>query len=199
MAKQEEQQTPPSGDELVGNASPDPSLFVSDGTRPKAKRKRRATDEGGGLNMNSLMDIMTILLVFLLKSYSTNPVQFKSSEDLKLPTSTAQMMPTETTAVTVTANGIMVDDEPVMTIQNAVVPESQRSSGGYLIDPLYQALQLAVEHQKKISKFNKKLEFQGLITIISDREVPFSLLSQVMYTAGQAQFSKFKFAVIKAG
>jgi biopolymer transport protein ExbD len=198
MAKQEEQQSAPGGD-LVGNALPDPSLFASDGSHPKAKRKRRGGDEGGGLNMNSLMDIMTILLVFLLKSYSANPVQLKSSEDLKLPTSTAQLMPTETTAVTVTSNGIMVDDEPVMTIENAVVPESQRSSGGYLIDPLYQALQQSVEHQKKISKFNKKLEFQGLITIISDREVPFSLLSQVMYTAGQAQFSKFKFAVIKAG
>jgi biopolymer transport protein ExbD len=54
-----------------------------------------------------------------------------------------------------------------------------------------------VDHQKRVAKFNKKAKFTEVVTIIADRHVPFSLLSQVMYTAGQAQFSKFKFAVIK--
>jgi hypothetical protein len=142
---------------------------------------------------------MTIILVFLLKSYSTNPVQLKQTPDLKPPFSPSLLLPQESTAVTVTLNNILVDDDPVMAIENGQVPEGERSSGGFLIDPLFQKLQEAVDHQKRVAKFNKQAAFKGIITLIADRHVPFSLLSQVMYTAGQAQFGKFKFAVIKRG
>ena len=51
------------------NDLPDPGSFMRpEGEEAPRKRKRRAEDEGGMPNINSLMDIMTILLVFLLKA-----------------------------------------------------------------------------------------------------------------------------------
>ena len=186
-------------EEAGGEQQVDPAAFAAaEGTAHK-KRKRRALEEPGELSMNSLMDIMTIILVFLLKSYSTNPVQLKQTPDLKPPFSKTQLQPEESTAVTVTLNHILVDDQPVMSVENGVVSEGDRSSGGFLIDPLFQKLKDEVDHQKRVAKFNKQAEFKGVVTIIADRHVPFSLLSQVMYTAGQAQYGKFKFAVIKRG
>lgn len=179
------------------NELPDPTSFVAPPGSIRTKRKRREIQAGGGLTITSLMDIMTIILVFLLKSYSTNPVQLKQAKDLNLPFSYSDIMPKDSTAVTLTLNGILVDDKPVLTLDNGVVSESDRSSGGFLIDPLFQKLQEAVDHQKRVAKFRKDAKFTEVITLICDRHVPFSLLSQVMYTAGQAQFSKFKFAVIK--
>ncbi len=43
--------------------------------------------EGGeaGLTITSLMDAMTIILCFLLKSYSVDDVTVSADEDLKLP------------------------------------------------------------------------------------------------------------------
>jgi len=96
-----------------------------------------------------------------------------------------------------TLSNIMVDDTKVIDMENGVVSESDRSSGGFLIDPLFQQLQEEVDKQKRIAKVRADAKFTEVVTIIADRHVPFSLLSQVMYTAGQAQFSKFKFAVIK--
>ncbi len=179
------------------NQLPDAASFVAPPGSIRKKRKRREFDQPSKLTITSLMDIMTIILVFLLKSYSTNPVQLKQAKDLQLPFSYSDIMPADSTAITLTLNGILVDDKPVLTLDNGVVSESDRSSGGYLIDPLFQKLQEAVDHQKRVAKFNKKAKFTEILTIISDRHVPFNLLSQVMYTAGQAQFSKFKFAVIK--
>ena len=55
--------------------------------------KRRAQPVEAKLNITSLMDIMTIILVFLLKSYSTEDIQIAPSDDLRLPSSSAQKPP----------------------------------------------------------------------------------------------------------
>ncbi len=179
------------------NELPDPATFAAPEEGFKKRRKKKELDEPEGLSINSLMDIMTIILVFLLKSYSTNPVSLKAAEDLKPPMSSTMIIPQESTAITITLNNLLVNDDPVLEIENGVVAESDRSSGGFLIDPLFQKLQEEVDHQKRVAKFNKSAGFTEIVTIISDRHVPFSLLSQVMYTAGQATFSKFKFLVVQ--
>lgn len=181
----------------TANQLPDPATFAASGPK-KEKRKKRQLEDPGGLTMNSLMDIMTILLVFLLKSYSTDPVQLKAAPDLKPPFSTSLLKPVQSTTLTVTLNNILVDDKPVMKVEEGgTIPEADLESGGFLVSPLYDSLTSAVDHQKKVQKFNKQSKFEGIITIISDRHVPFSLLTKVMYTAGQAEFSRFKFMVVK--
>lgn len=181
------------------NELPDPASFAAPGGPPKKKKPRRELEQPGGLSINSMMDIMTIILVFLLKSYSTDPVQLKSAPDLKPPFSSAELKPEESTVVTVTLNNILVDDKPVAQLDQGKVNQADLSSGSFLIDPLLQQLNEAVEHQKRVYSYQKKKEFEGIITIVADRHVPFELLSQVMYTAGQATFSKFKFMVVKGG
>ena len=186
--------------ETSADALPDPHAFADHGGGHRKKKKHGGVHAEHELhvNINSLLDVLSVILVFLMKSYSANTVQVKPSPDLQVPFSHSSQAVQESTAVTVTLKDIMVDDQPVMAFENGLIPENERSSGGYLIDPLFQKMQEAVDHQQKIAKFNAKAEFKGIVTIIADRNVPFSLLTQVMYTAGQAQFSKFKFAAIKS-
>ena len=181
------------------NQLPDPSSFAAVEGGFQKKSSKKDIDESQALNINSLMDIMTIILVFLLKSYSTDPVQLKQAPDLKPPFSTAELKPSESATITVTLNNILVNDGPVMSLEEGKVVESDLSGGGFMIDPLFQKLTDEVEHQKKVLRFRKDKEFTGIVTIIADRHIPFDLLSKVMYTAGQAEFGKFKFMVVKGG
>ena len=126
-------------------------------------------------------------------------MQLKQADDLKPPFSTSTLRAEQSVTVTLTLNNLMVDDQSVVEVEQGVVDAADTSSNGYLIDPLFQALQEQVDYQKRIASFNSAAEFTGMVTIISDRHVPFKLLSQVMYSAGQAQFSKFKFMIIKGG
>ena len=94
-------------------------------------------------------------------------------------------------------DGVLVDDEEVVKIKDNKLQTSE--PGSMLINPLKSALDKKV---KKVKDFNSRLKkggAQDLITIIIHGGTHFDLVSKVMYTAGQATFKKFKFAVIKGG
>lgn len=167
--------------------------------KKKAAKKGEREVEPAKLTMNSLMDILTILLVFLLKNYSTDAVSVTPSSDLDLPKGMTALTPEQTVAVTVSKSAILVDNAMVLTVKDGKVEASQKRGGddGYFIIPLNKALADAVEKQRRIAAVNPSAgKSLGIATIIMDGETPFRLLTEVMYTAGQAEYSKFKFLVI---
>jgi biopolymer transport protein ExbD len=73
-----------------------------------------------------------------------------------------------------------------------------RRSSGYLINPLLNQLQKHATRLKKIEKkFGKKMKFKGEIVLIADQSLPYRLVSEVLYTAGQAEFGKYRLLVLK--
>lgn len=204
MSEQQQDAAPGAGNaavsELVGDALPDPSLFSANwGDRPqKKKRHAKAEEVKTDVNINSLLDILSVILVFLLKSFATSTVQVKPSPELQIPFSQSSLPVEESVAVTLTLHAIMVNDAPVALLEAGAVPKNMLEGNAYMIGPLLDKLRDEVARQKQVARFNKAAEFKGIVTIIADRNVPFKLLTQVMYTVGQAEFSKFKFATIKA-
>jgi biopolymer transport protein ExbD len=164
----------------------------------KDRKKKRAPGAEATVTINSLMDAMTIILVFLLMNYSVDPLRIDTSEDLKLPASTTEINPKPSAAVSITAKGIVVDDKAVVPIKDGTVEKAykQGEESSMQIQPLFEALNEAATNQKDIaSRIGSK--FEGVLTIIAHEETPYRLITEVLYTAGQAEFQKFKFAVVK--
>jgi len=166
--------------------------------KKRDKHKPKRDDGIKDLNINSLMDILTILLVFLLKSYSTDPLTIEPSSDLNIPKSKSQLKPEAAVTVTVSKSAILVDNKPVMQVKDGKVDESQKRGGGdgYFIIPLNKELMTAMEQQKQLSEVNDSIKFDGMLTVVMDEDIPYRLLTEIMYSAGQAEFSKYKFATI---
>jgi hypothetical protein len=163
-------------------------------------RKGKFVPEEVGVTINSLMDAMTIILVFLLMNYSVDPLRIDSSEDLKLPPSTTDIQPKASAAVTLTAKGIVVSDKIVAKVVNGAVDkvDKQGDETSLNIQPLFEALNQEASRQKELaSQIGSK--WDGVLTIIAHNETPYRLLTEVLYTAGQAEFQKYKFAVLKGG
>lgn len=192
----EEQQV----DEMVAPSAEELKDFVVGGQSAKKGKKRRSQDEGAGLTMNSLMDIMTIILCFLLQSYGDNPITVKSSPDLQISESTTEVDVVDTMVITVTRKAIIVGDHLVVAVKDGVVDKSQKRGGenSLYIQPLFDQLTEEVSRHKQMATLRKK-DWEGVATIVADRTVPYRLVTEVMYTAGQAQVANFKFAVIKYG
>jgi biopolymer transport protein ExbD len=150
------------------------------------------------LNITAMMDMMTIILVYLLKSYASAPDNIQPSDDMKLAQSTTRLKPEEAVPLAITKKGILVNDKTVVPVVAGKVPAQHKDGGketAYLIPPLLSVMKAEAEKQKTIAKWNKAKEFKGLVMVIGDRMVPYRLLTEVLYTVGQAEFGQYKFAV----
>jgi biopolymer transport protein ExbD len=163
----------------------------------KKKKKHHKEQKKVDVSINSLLDVLSVILVFLMKSYSTTSVQVKPSKELQVPFTHSANPVEDSTVIGLTGKHVLMNDVPVVTLDNTKVPEADLAHAGLLIQPLFEKLREEVELQRKIAQTNKKKEFKGIVTIISDRHTPFPLLTQAMYTAGQAEFGQFKFVLIK--
>jgi len=167
-------------------------------------------EQEGGLTITSMMDMMTIILVFLLKSYSTEDISVAASGDLQLPVSTTHTKPQLAVNLIVTKSMVVVDGVEVLRLttvpddQNpgeelVAVPEDEKK--GQLITRLYDRLLEKAEDAKQLADMTKSAdhEFKGRILMQCDKTLPFAVIRAVMYTAGQAQFSEFRFVVYQGG
>jgi biopolymer transport protein ExbD len=167
----------------------------------RAKRKARAAEgEVSELNITAMMDMMTIILVFLLKSYQASTVNVTMTADLTVPVSTTQLTPQDNIGLTVSMKEILVGERRVVEIQNGIVPAVAKEGGkadSFYLAAVYDALKKEVDKQKYIAQFNKNAPFTGRINVVADRRIPYRTLMEVLYTAGQAELGEYKFMVMK--
>lgn len=185
----------------------------------KALRKvrRKARERQGEikeLNITAMMDMMTIILVFLLKSWSSSATTIEMNQQLTPPTSNTPLHPEETLTITISQKGILVGDKPVVILDGTETPhgcpselcgvgikvdpkdKEGNTDDSFVISPLYDRLNKEVERLQYIAKYNPNAPFIGRVTIICDRYVPYRLLTEVLYTAGRAKLGQYKFLVL---
>lgn len=161
----------------------------------KKRRDREAEGEIKELNITAMMDLMTIILVFLIKSFSASSITVTASEDVRPPASSARATPKDTIAITVTQKSVMVGDKRrVELVSGAARPEDLQGS---LVLPLDAALKKEVDKLKKIAERNPSAPFSGEVSIIGDKRISYDLLSKVLYTAGQNELDKFRFIILQ--
>jgi biopolymer transport protein ExbD len=169
--------------------------------RKAMKRKKRIEREYAGqireLNIVAMMDMMTIILVFLLKSYTASAISLTQSEDIKPPVSSTRATPRDTVAVTITPKDILVGDRVVVALQNGAIPPS--ALNGRMVVPLDQALRKEVQKLKYIAARNPAAPFSKELSVIGDRRIPYDLLLTVLYTAGQNELENYRFVVLQKG
>jgi biopolymer transport protein ExbD len=142
------------------------------------------------LRLTSMIDMFTILLVFLLKSYSAEGQIMTITKDLRLPESTATKPPSIASVVAINREWILLDGRPVEEIKNI------ESDDNLLIECLYNELKKLRDLTVGIGQLSENMVgFRGTIAIQGDKELPFSLLKRIMLTCGQVGYNNMLLAV----
>jgi biopolymer transport protein TolR len=141
--------------------------------------------------LTSVIDMMTVLLCYLLQSFSTEGNIVTVSKNLDLPLSSAQKTPQLTTVVTVNNDVILAEGQALARVDDVLATDD------LVIGPLNDWLQVRRQTTEKLAKYSTSLIFKGDVMIMADKKIRFRLLKKIMYTCGQQGFNNFSLAVIK--
>lgn len=167
--------------------------------------RRKLEPEINFLNITAMMDMMTIILVFLLKSMSQSSASLPQSADLRMPTSILTTEPSQDgVAVLVSRSQIVVDSKPVCPVP---ADASQGIEGKYkrsgptdlYIVPLANVLQSWRDNDRQLKLALGKDASSSEAIIIADAGTPYRLLSEVLFTLQQSEFGKFHLMVLQGG
>ena len=148
------------------------------------KRHKRVT----ALNLVSLMDIFTILVFFLLVN-SSEVQTLPNAKDLVLPESVAEQRARETVVIMVTEQDLLVQGRAVARIADVVARNE------LIIPELKAALQN--QSDRVLRQGSQDTLEQREVTIMGDREIPYSLLKRVMATCTDADYGRLSLAVLQ--
>jgi len=205
-----------------------------------ARRRGRGKDEEVSLAITSLMDIMTILLVFLIISATSDPLNVTQGLHMQLAKSTASVTPKDDTIpIIVSRTHIVLDNKAVVGI-NCTIEKGECTDQDFeklnkcesnpneeicrkevkfevdkqdkeksdpnslVIEPLRKELERLVKQQIAENEALGR-KFKGIVTLVADKEIPFRLLMEIIYTAGKVGvkgkggLSQFRFAIMKTG
>jgi biopolymer transport protein ExbD len=155
-----------------------------------------------GLNLYPMMDMMTILLVFLIQSFAqSGAASVVQSAELEIPHSIAKDDVEPALSITISASEIVVEGKQALSLRNGQVDPGQKQGGsnGFLVTPLLSVLQQHRDRLKLIAQSRASKPFRGEVQIIADRRTPYRTLVEVLYTMGQSEFKAMRFVVLKAG
>jgi biopolymer transport protein ExbD len=165
----------------------------------RRKLRKVPPHEEQSLNIYPMMDMMTILLVFLIMQFAQASASVVQSEDMQMPYSTSRHEVEEAMPIQISRSDIVVDGHRVLGLRNGIVDPSQKQGGanGFLITPLLTVMQQHRDRLKLIAQHVPSRPFTGTVQIIADTRTPFRTLSEVIYTMGQAEFSHIHFVVLE--
>lgn len=166
--------------------------------RRTGRRRRDHADQVTYLNITPMLDMMTIILVFLIKSFASSSSNVNVA-NLNLPHSTTTINVQEALQLMVTPAAILVDQQVVSELDGqGNIPASDLPDGpnSYLVQPLYNALEDRAKYYKNVQEFGGA-QFSGRVAIIADRSIAYRTLFKILYTAGRAEYGSFKLFVQK--
>jgi len=170
----------------------------------KEIRRKSGEQEINFLNITAMLDMMTIILVFLLKSLSSSSASLPQSADLTMPKSVLTTEASqEGVAVLISRSQIVVDDNTVCTVPtdatHGVEAKYKRSGPTDLyIVPLANALQGWRERDRQLRLATGKDPSASEAIVIADAGTPYRLLVEVLFTLGQSEFAKFHLMVLQS-
>ena len=161
-------------------------------SRRGLRKIRRAKKMGTvtSINLVSMIDIFTILIIYLL--VNTAAVQINGADQVDLPTSQAEEPPRQNVAIIVTKDDILVDGKAVM----KVIDIDMGPKGPDVIEPLKQYL---LQNAPPTPSQQAEGSDGGEVNILADKSIEYALLKRIMWTCSAAQFAKLSFGVMPKG
>lgn len=179
------------------------------GIRDRRNRRKKGDKRNmvASLPLTAMVDMFTVLLVFLLQNYKEQNVALKFYKDLALPEASQIKELSPAHVISISKTELRLDETVVATFKEV------EATRGNTIDKLYQPLSQMIAKESKpqqsirktirtlVKGEDKKLtraeQQAGKITIQAEKSLDFGTVKKVMYTVADAGGAEMNFAVIR--
>lgn len=161
-----------------------------------SKRRSRKREEAK-VSLNSMMDMMTIILLFLLKSFSTSGQLMQQAPGINLPLSTSDKKPEQNMMVILAPDrGLVVHMEGRAFEEMPIVASMEELTSE--VDVILPNLSNMIA-DRQASNASVNLPPLEEMTIQADEGAPYSQILKVIQTASEQGIATFDFVIQKTG
>lgn len=170
------------------------------------KKSRKAP----GLMLTPLLDMFTIILIFLIVSFNAEDYDFKLDDKVVLPESTARSQFKPSINVSITKTGVTIEQEAVLPLVAGRADAALYASGEAqaivgLLNKYYDGLQEDPEaapdpddtEDSDDPEAAKAPSNEFVLTIQADESLEYDTLYLVLRSAAKAGFFKYRLAVLR--
>ena len=174
------------------------------------KSMRLSKKKPPGLMLTSLLDMFTIILIFLIVSFEAEDYEFKLNPDLSLPESTANSVFKPAVNLAITPAALMQGEKVIARLENGRFPARDYDAGEVpelraFLETKYgeQLARLAAEDEgdersDEAAEEEEDEEASGdIILLQADQNLDYDTLYLVLRTARQVGFGKYRLAIMK--
>lgn len=160
---------------------------------PNLRRKLK----GGGkhrsihqeLSLTSMIDMFSMLIIFLIQSFSTAGDAFLTDPNIKMPSAQHAKMLERSPIITITPEKVVLEGAAVG--DNADINEKIEETD-WNLPALVTRLD---EYKKFFESVHTDAKFPGEVIVQADRTLPFVFLKRVMYSLAKIGFTNVNLAV----
>jgi biopolymer transport protein ExbD len=159
-------------------------------------RNKFSTPKSTGLIITSLIDFFSIVVIYLMKSYSSEGSILTNADNLMLPNSSSTTRPKEIhVQIAATSDMILVDNTPVVPTED--VRKIPQDNPNPVISQLEQKLKVTKKIEEDQVRLGALNQMEGVATIQIDKNVDFDVLYKIMNTCASVGYTKMNFAVME--
>ncbi len=153
----------------------------------KKKFTRHKEREAVDVDITSLLDILTILLVFLLKSYNASDLKLDLQKGLDMADSDAR-------AMTRYAPVVQVNKEAKVFLNNKEIGRLPASGQMPVLTEALKKAKAGIEADNKKKPANQQTNIE-MVNLVFDKEMDYEIVQRVLHDSALAGYSQFKFVV----
>jgi biopolymer transport protein ExbD len=159
-------------------------------------RNKFSTAKSTGLIITSLIDFFSVVVIYLMKSYSAEGSILTNADNLVLPNSMSNSKPKEIhVQIAATDDMILVDNNPIVPTDD--VRRIPQEDPDPTIAKLQDRLKSTYAQEEEMVKLGALNQVEGAATIQIDKNVEFDVLFKLMNTCSKAGYNKMNFAVME--
>jgi biopolymer transport protein ExbD len=154
------------------------------------------TEKSTGLIITSLIDFFTIVIIYLMKSYSSEGSILTNADNLTLPNSNATVKPKDINVqIAASSDMLLVDNNPIVPTDD--IRRIPQTDPDPIIPKLEEKLRVAKGQEEEMVRLGAQNKVEGNVTIQIDKNMEFDVLFKIMNTCGKVGYNNMNFAVME--